>query len=199
MGMFESVAVGLPGLIALSAGYVAFVASVMVTRAGRRDEAPAASRKSAVSIAGIVLQGIGFGLASFGNVKITLAATSPAAIVETLAVVLLLGGSVGLFTTAARAMGQNWSFVARTRSDHELVTSGPFSRVRHPIYLAMLLQMLALTLATGHWGSLVLSLPLFVIGTGIRVREEERLLRTAFGPAYDAYAGRVRRFVPGVF
>jgi protein-S-isoprenylcysteine O-methyltransferase Ste14 len=199
MGMFESVAVGWPGLIALLIGFAAFMLSVTVTRVRRSDEAAGAGRKSAVSIAGIVLQGIAFGLASFGNVEVGLPPTSPAAIGEALAVVLLLAAAVTIFTAAARAMGQNWSFVARTRSDHQLVTNGPFARVRHPIYLIMLLQLLALALATGHLGNLVFSLPMFAIGTAIRVREEERLLRAAFGPAYDDYAGRVQRFVPGLF
>jgi protein-S-isoprenylcysteine O-methyltransferase Ste14 len=41
--------------------------------------------------------------------------------------------------------------------------------------------------------------PLYALGTWMRVAHEERLLRTQFGAAYDEYAARVKRFVPGVF
>jgi protein-S-isoprenylcysteine O-methyltransferase Ste14 len=96
-------------------------------------------------------------------------------------------------------MGRNWSLVARTRTDHELVTSGVFARLRHPIYLAMGLFLLGLAISLGHERNLLLSLPLFALGTWIRVREEEKLLRAQFGGAYDSYAASVKRFVPGLF
>ena len=46
--------------------------------------------------------------------------------------------------------------------------------------------------------SALIGVPLFALGTWIRVAEEERLLRRHFGEAYDAYAARVPRFVPGL-
>jgi protein-S-isoprenylcysteine O-methyltransferase Ste14 len=96
-------------------------------------------------------------------------------------------------------MGRNWSVVARTRSDHELVTTGPFAWLRHPIYTALALLLIALSIAYGNAARLILALPIYALGTWLRIAEEERLLRDAFGAAYDAYAARVRRFVPGVF
>jgi protein-S-isoprenylcysteine O-methyltransferase Ste14 len=79
------------------------------------------------------------------------------------------------------------------------VTAGPFAHIRHPIYLALFLSMLALAVAFGHPLHLLLSVPLYAMGTGLRVIEEERLLREMFGRAYDDYAATVRRFVPGIF
>ena len=96
-------------------------------------------------------------------------------------------------------MGRNWSLVARTRADHQLVEAGPFAYIRHPIYSALFLLMPAMALAFGHVAHLVLSVPLYAIGTWLRVGEEERLLRATFGSRYDAYAARVKRFLPGVF
>jgi protein-S-isoprenylcysteine O-methyltransferase Ste14 len=55
-----------------------------------------------------------------------------------------------------------------------------------------------MALAMGHPQRLGIALPLYMAGTLIRVREEERLLRAMFGAAFDAYAARVKRFVPGL-
>ncbi len=95
-------------------------------------------------------------------------------------------------------MGRNWSIVARTRGDHALVTAGPFAWIRHPIYTAMFLMMIALAIGLGHAARLFIAVPLYALGTAIRVRIEERLLRTAFSSAYEEYANRVKRFIPGV-
>jgi protein-S-isoprenylcysteine O-methyltransferase Ste14 len=109
-----------------------------------------------------------------------------------------MAAAVFLFSNAARAMGANWSLVARTRADHQLVTDGIFAHVRHPIYLAMALFLLALALGVGHEANLIPAAPLFVLGTWIRVHEEEKLLRAQFGDAYERYAASVKRFVPGL-
>jgi len=105
---------------------------------------------------------------------------------------------VGLFHAASRAMGKNWAVVARTREDHSLVTSGPFAFVRHPIYSALFLFLLALAIGYGHWRNLAVAVPLYWIMTWGRIRHEERLLRAQFGADYDAYAARVKRFLPGL-
>ena len=114
-------------------------------------------------------------------------------------VAVLMISAVWLFAASSRALGANWSLEARVRDDHALVTSGPFMRIRHPIYLAMLLFLLALAVAVGHWRQLAFGAPLFALGTLLRVREEERLLRERFGSAFDNYAARVARFLPGLF
>ena len=51
--------------------------------------------------------------------------------------------------------------------------------MRHPIYLGMLLFLLGLAVAFGHWLQLVVALPLFLAGTAIRTRLEDRLLESA--------------------
>ncbi|HVQ10069.1 MAG TPA: isoprenylcysteine carboxylmethyltransferase family protein [Allosphingosinicella sp.] len=192
--------VGLPGLIAFAAGALLFFASLSWTRIGAdRGDKSAPAARSQLSRWGVFIQMLGFFAAGFGGILIGLAPTSPAALVEGAAVALLMLMSVGLFGAAARAMGANWSIVARMREGHELVTGGVFSRLRHPIYTAMAAFLVAMAIAFGHFAGLVLGAPLFALGTWIRIREEERLLRAEFGPAYEAYAARVKRFVPGFF
>lgn len=189
--------VGLPGLAALATGGFAFFVALAVARSRRRRES--GGTRSSRSIAGIVVQGFGIALVFAGPVNVRLDPLGTAALGEAAVVALLMAASVGLFVWSSRVMGRNWSLVARTRSDHELVTSGPFAYVRHPIYVAMAMTMLAASIALGHERALLIGVPLFAIGTWLRISEEERLLRAMFGATYDAYAAGVSRFVPGVF
>jgi len=113
------------------------------------------------------------------------------------AIVLALGlGGVFLFDRSARILGANWSLVARMRTDHQLVRDGPFARMRHPIYFAMLLMLAALAIGLGHIWGLVAAIPIYIIGTSIRVREEEKLLRAQFGEDHARYVREVPAFIP---
>lgn len=134
-----------------------------------------------------------------GRIDASLDPMSLKAIVEGLAALLLVLGAVGLFVSSSRTMGKNWSLVARTREDHQLVQTGPFAVVRHPIYVALFLFMVGMAIAYGHTRNLILAVPVYAVATWLRARHEERLLRDRFGADYDAYAARVKRFVPGVF
>ena len=79
--------------------------------------------------------------------------------------------------------------------DHALVTSGPFRVVRNPGYSAILALWLGAALATLNW--LLLALwPVLLIVLFMVTREEEGLLRAKFGPTYDSYAAKTRRFIP---
>jgi len=109
---------------------------------------------------------------------------------------LLSTGSVALLAAALRHLGRHWRIKAVVTEDHELVTTGPYSVVRHPV----LLSLFALTVASGLLlappGRLVAAVALYIAGTEIRVRAEERLLRRRFGAAFDAYRSRVAAYLP---
>jgi len=195
MNLFHPQPVGLPGLATMIAGGALFFASVARMRPGR---AGAARKVSNLSRAGVLVQMLAFFAVGLGRIVATLPPTSPRALAEAAAIAALMLLSVLLFVAAARAMGANWSVVARMREGHELVTSGVFARLRHPIYVGMAAFLVALALAFGHLSHLLVAAPLFAVGTGVRVREEEKLLKAEFGAAYDDYAARVKRFVPGI-
>jgi protein-S-isoprenylcysteine O-methyltransferase Ste14 len=198
MTLMHSSPVGLPGLAAMAAGFALFLFSLLIAR-GRSASDAGKQRISWRSLIGIAVQGTAIGFAGFGPINVALDPLSGFAIGQALLIALLMAAMIWLFVASARALGRNWSLVARTRSDHQLVTAGPFAHIRHPIYLALFLSMLALAVAFGHPLHLLLSVPLYAMGTGLRVIEEERLLREMFGRAYDDYAATVRRFVPGIF
>lgn len=195
--LFTGLPIGWPGLVVMAIGGLLFLVAGMRIRFAAGGSGPSAGR-SRISIIGIALQILGFASTGFGLIRIALPPAGPTSIAEAIVVAALMIGSVSIFASAGGEMGRNWSLVARTRTDHELVTSGPFARIRHPIYTAMGLFLLALAVSFGHERNLIWGIPLFVAGTWLRVREEERLLRASFGPAYDAYAARVKRFVPGL-
>jgi protein-S-isoprenylcysteine O-methyltransferase Ste14 len=189
--------VGLPGILALTLGGLAFFAVLLKARLGSRRSA--GERSSPLSALGILIQMAAFFVTGLGALRLVLAPSDPAALAAAAIVAALLAAAVLLFVKAAGTMGANWSLIARTRADHQLVTSGIFARVRHPIYLAMALFLLALAIALGHEANLLIGAPLYALGAWIRVREEEKLLQAQFGDAYDRYAARVKRFVPGLF
>ena len=109
-----------------------------------------------------------------------------------------MGGAIGLFAASSRELGRNWSIVARMRTDHELVRTGPYARVRHPIYLGMLFFLLAFAIGLGHWAQLLLALPVFFIGTAIRTRLEDGLLEQRFGNAFREYRSSTPALFPKV-
>jgi protein-S-isoprenylcysteine O-methyltransferase Ste14 len=98
--------------------------------------------------------------------------------------------------TAARALGKHWRIEAGLDPDHELVQSGVYGIVRHPIYTSMLLVIAATCLVLAPLYLLPVSLLLYVAGTGIRVRAEEALLADRFGEAFAQYQSRVPAYVP---
>jgi protein-S-isoprenylcysteine O-methyltransferase Ste14 len=63
----------------------------------------------------------------------------------------------------------------------------------------MLGMLVATGLAISHWAVLLAALVIFFLGTTIRIRSEERLLREAFGEQFETYARRVRAIVPGLY
>ena len=197
--IFAATPIGTPQLVILVLGFLVLaLTTIRSRRAARAPDAGNGGRRSLQSIVGIVVQGIGIGCAGFGGIQPSLAWDAPAALMGAIVTLLFMGAACWIFVAAVNAMGKNWSLVARTRGDHELVTDGPFALVRHPIYLCLFLMMIGFAAATGHWGGLIPGIPLFTIGTLMRTSEEERLLRAHFGQAYDDYAARVKRFVPGL-
>ena len=113
--------------------------------------------------------------------------------------ILLAVGSVWLTATAVRRLGKQWAVAARVVEHHELITDGPYAVVRNPIYTGMLGMLIATGLALSEWWALVLGVVIYLIGTGIRIRAEERLLREAFREKFEVYAKSVPAIVPGIF
>jgi protein-S-isoprenylcysteine O-methyltransferase Ste14 len=102
-----------------------------------------------------------------------------------------------LYSRAARTLGRQMTPAIQVRQGHELIQSGPYRYIRHPVYTAVIAIALGQTLL---FQSLPLvGLTMVLVGLALyRARLEERLLSSpaGFGGAYSSYAARTGRFLP---
>ncbi len=96
---------------------------------------------------------------------------------------------------ARRHLGRNWSRSVTIKEDHELIVTGPYSLVRHPIYTGLLAGFLGTAIAIAQIRG-VLALGLIFISLWAKLRLEERWMRGQFGVSYEAYSRRVAALVP---
>jgi protein-S-isoprenylcysteine O-methyltransferase Ste14 len=118
-------------------------------------------------------------------------------IIRWLGVVLFAaGGALRLWPVFV--LGHRFSGLVAIQPGHTLVTSGVYGVIRHPSYLGLLVNALGWGLAF-RAGVGVLLMVLMIPPLLARIRAEERLLRTQFGDAYDAYCARTSRLIPGLY
>lgn len=103
--------------------------------------------------------------------------------------------SLALWTWTQAALGKEWSAQLQLRGEHHLVTTGPYARVRHPLYTAMFGWGVALALVTANWVFVLLAL-LVIAGLVARVPREEQMMLEEFGAEYQMYMQRTGRFFP---
>jgi protein-S-isoprenylcysteine O-methyltransferase Ste14 len=183
------------------ASWFAF-AVVFIVFLRKKPPSPPDSKRERTSIVGIVLQGAGYAIVwSVHRQPFTPIAPlgKLLEIAVSLATIVLGIGSVWFIAAAVRALGKQWSLAARVLEGHNLITTGPYNVVRNPIYAGMFGMLLATGLAISHWIGLVIAVMVFAIGTLVRVRSEEKLLREAFGVEFEAYARKVPAVVPLLF
>lgn len=94
-----------------------------------------------------------------------------------------------------RHLGTNWSQAVTVKVDHELITTGPYSLVRHPIYTGLLLGFLGCAVARGEWRGLLAVALVFCV-LWYKLKLEEQLMRAQFGLSYEAYSRRVSALLP---
>ncbi|RDK03073.1 methyltransferase family protein [Paraburkholderia lacunae] len=95
-------------------------------------------------------------------------------------------------------LGTNWSVSVTLKEGHELVRSGPYGLVRHPIYTGCLLALAGAVLIGAQWRGGV-GLLLIFASLAYKVRVEESWLTGYFGGAYAQYRRDVAALIPGVF
>lgn len=173
----------------LIAGWVAWGAPFVPAALRRRR----ASTRDRTARWGLLLQGAGYFVVWQGLSREPL--PSAPRVVGACAFFAL---AAGLSWTAVRALGRHWRVEAGLDADHELVRSGPYRVVRHPIYTSMLAQLVATGLLLAPWPLLALAAALGAAGTEVRVRVEDALLASRFGAAFEEYRRAVPAYVPYV-
>ncbi|MGA7523255.1 MAG: isoprenylcysteine carboxylmethyltransferase family protein [Acidobacteriaceae bacterium] len=101
-----------------------------------------------------------------------------------------------LFAVWARILlGTNWSRSVTIKQDHELITAGPYSLIRHPIYTGILTGFLGSSIATGELRGLLAFILVF-LALWYKLRLEESWMRSQFGDVYIDYSRHTSALVP---
>ncbi|HLK53279.1 MAG TPA: isoprenylcysteine carboxylmethyltransferase family protein, partial [Candidatus Angelobacter sp.] len=107
-------------------------------------------------------------------------------------------GFILLAVWARRHLGSNWAAEVRIGVDHQLVRTGPYRWLRHPIYTAMLGMFLGTAIASSQYHALV-GLAMLVLAYLRKTRLEEQILFHTFGGDFDAYRRDTWALVPLVY
>jgi len=110
--------------------------------------------------------------------------------------VLLLVPVLVLFTWSFRSIGASYRGGAGLHDEHELVTTGAYARVRHPIYLAFICVMVLVLFISANWVIGLSGLLLVISIPAARVPIEERELSDRFGEQWESYRERTGAFLP---
>jgi protein-S-isoprenylcysteine O-methyltransferase Ste14 len=108
---------------------------------------------------------------------------------------------VGWFAASAGAkriyLGRNWGMPTSTKEDPELVTSGPYRTIRHPIYTGILLAMIGSAIAVSVWWLIAVALigGYFIYSAFV----EERNMTRLFPSAYPEYQQSTKMLIPFIF
>lgn len=108
--------------------------------------------------------------------------------------VLAVVGLIGLIEVH-RQLGRYWSAFLELQESHKLITTGLYSRVRHPMYTVIIMHLAAISLVSANW--LVMALCAARIALFFeRMRREEGMLRDHFGDQYRRYMQTTGRLLP---
>lgn len=159
-------------------------------------------KKNKLAMIGMMLEGVGFAFVftvrrePFTNI---FQMNSSIQILLTIFSGILAIASVWLGLSAVKTLGKQWNIKAQIIEGHELITTGPYKIVRHPIYSALF----GLLIVTGYsitqlW-AFIIAIVLYFIGTIFRTRVEEQLLIQHFGDQYEKYKKKVPAIIPFIF
>jgi protein-S-isoprenylcysteine O-methyltransferase Ste14 len=109
--------------------------------------------------------------------------------------VVLTAAGVAIALWARWHLGANWSGVVTLKEGHELIRSGPYRNIRHPIYTGILLALLGTAVAGGEVRGL-LAVAIAWLSFYTKARREESFLTQEFGPSFAEHTKRTGMFLP---
>lgn len=159
-------------------------------------------KKNKLAMIGMMLEGVGFAFVftvrrePFTNI---FPMNYSIQILLTIFSGILAFASVWLGLSAVKTLGKQWNIKAQIIEGHELITTGPYKIVRHPIYSALF----GLLIVTGYSMTLlwafIIAIVFYFIGTIFRTRVEEQLLIQHFGDQYEKYKKKVPAIIPYIY
>jgi protein-S-isoprenylcysteine O-methyltransferase Ste14 len=161
--------------------------------------APHKQMRASITVAGPTRAGLLLeGLAIFLTFAFARPPGSPAPLLVA-AGAALEAVSAAMSWHAVRHLGRQFRIHAGLYEDHQLVRTGPYAIVRHPIYSSMMGMLIAtILLLRTDWPWAAAAVAVFIAGTEIRLRSEERLLEARFGDTFHAYRKAVSAYIPFV-
>jgi protein-S-isoprenylcysteine O-methyltransferase Ste14 len=161
--------------------------------------APHYQKRASKTVSGSTLIGLFFEILGIALAfRLRLPADAPPGLARTATAWLLAVIAIVIAWSSVTHLGKQFRIRAGLYSDHELVRSGPYAIVRHPIYASMLLMLVCTLLLLTPWQWMPLALAAYLLGTEIRVRSEDRLLASRFGEQFLAYRRSVPAYIPFV-
>lgn len=109
--------------------------------------------------------------------------------------VFLIWIGIALALWARWHLGQYWSGRITIKEDHKLIRTGPYARLRHPIYTGLDLAAIGSALVFDQWRSVV-AVCVIVTGFAIKARREERMLSAQFGDAFAEHRRKTGFLLP---
>jgi protein-S-isoprenylcysteine O-methyltransferase Ste14 len=109
--------------------------------------------------------------------------------------VALLAAGLAFAVWARVHLGRNWSGSVTVKEGHELIRTGPYGYVRHPIYTGLIAAVLGTAIASGTVRAF-LGLVIIVVSLLYKLRLEEAFMRETFPDQYPGYAASVPRLIP---
>ena len=118
----------------------------------------------------------------------------PSPVAYWIGVALVIAGLA--FAIWARVhLGGNWSGTVTVKQGHELIRSGPYRYVRHPIYTGLITALLGTTMASGTVHAAI-GLAIIVVSFVRKLHIEEDFMRATFPGEYERYSGEVPALIP---
>jgi protein-S-isoprenylcysteine O-methyltransferase Ste14 len=110
---------------------------------------------------------------------------------------LLTAIGIGFAIWARLNLGRNWSSHPAMKEHHELVTTGPYAYVRHPIYTGIMLAALGTAIMSSIFGvGMLIFISIFF---ALRINKEEKIMLELFPEQYPIYQKHTKRLVPFVW
>ena len=182
-------------LIIVVAAFPVSEIALALAKRSRRDDGHSEDRGSLrllwISIA------VGVGLAMAAQVVRAGRLPGSRVLLGIVALTLLITG-LAVRWAAILTLGRLFTVDVAIQSDHHLVRSGLYRRVRHPSYTGLLMAFIGLGVFFGNWLSLLALMIPIGLGVANRIAKEERALLAALGPAYADYCRHTRRLIPGL-
>jgi protein-S-isoprenylcysteine O-methyltransferase Ste14 len=168
-----------------------WIVGALKTRATRERES-AASR-----IAILLIEVTGYGLIFSPSAGIGFLGTRfiPRTMVSAIVGVVLTWSGIGLAIWARYHLAEYWSARITIKEDHELIRTGPYAHLRHPIYSGLVLATIGSTVVIDEWRC-VFGVCLVLTGYCLKARKEETMLSQQFGDAFREHQKHTGFLIP---